>query len=76
MVDLFFLHCALGAGPAVFDDLAGAADGEGVFGNICGDARGRGYVRAFAHRTGATSVLSLPMKTPSSITVLCLLTPS
>src|SRR6267143_3824249 len=30
----------------------------------------------FPTRTGATKVLSLPIKTPSSITVVCLFTPS
>src|SRR5260370_17270321 len=43
---------ALGAGPAWFYDLVCAADGEGIFGDVAGDAGGGGNVGAFAHADG------------------------
>ena len=35
-------------GPAFFDDLAGAAQGQGVWRNVFGDCGGGGYVGAFS----------------------------
>src|SRR5260370_30815437 len=43
---------ALGAGPAWFYDLVCAADGEGIFGDVAGDARRSGNVGGFAYADG------------------------
>ena len=47
------LSCgAFFAGPAFFHDLSGAADGQRVFGDVCGDARCCTDVCAFAYAHG------------------------
>ena len=63
-------------GPAFFHDLAGAAQGKRIGRDVFGDGGGGGHVSAFADPERRDQDVSLPTKTPSSMTVLCLFTPS
>ena len=70
------LASAAGFGPALFGDLAGAADAERAGGNSFGDAGAGADVGAFADGDGSDEVESLPMKASRPMVVVCLLTPS